>query len=221
MVSTELPSGKPPPHRAGGMPAASSPSVCGRKPSRSSLACTFRRDPDRQSARHLATRPRHAAAADAVIAEDTRVTKALLAHYGISTPLVAYHEHNADGGAPAPSGAPGRRRGAGAGLRRGHAACSDPGFKLVSEALAQGTQVASVAPAPPPCSPRWSSRGCRPIASSSRVFAAETGRPPHPHRRTAAIPARSSFSNRQGGSPKCWPTSPPPLVPARRQSRAN
>ena len=35
------------------------------------------------------------AAADAIIAEDTRVTKTLLAHYGIATPLVAYHEHNA------------------------------------------------------------------------------------------------------------------------------
>ena len=35
------------------------------------------------------------AAADAVVAEDTRVTKTLLAHYGISTPLIAYHEHNA------------------------------------------------------------------------------------------------------------------------------
>jgi 16S rRNA (cytidine1402-2'-O)-methyltransferase len=35
------------------------------------------------------------AAADAVVAEDTRVTRTLLAHYGISTPLVAYHEHNA------------------------------------------------------------------------------------------------------------------------------
>ena len=30
-----------------------------------------------------------------MIAEDTRVTKTLLAHYGIATPLVAYHEHNA------------------------------------------------------------------------------------------------------------------------------
>ena len=29
------------------------------------------------------------AAADAVIAEDTRVTKTLLAHYGITTPLMA------------------------------------------------------------------------------------------------------------------------------------
>src|SRR6476661_730916 len=36
------------------------------------------------------------AAADAVLAEDTRVTKTLLAHYGITTPLVAYHEHNAE-----------------------------------------------------------------------------------------------------------------------------
>ena len=34
------------------------------------------------------------AAADAVLAEDTRVTRTLLAHYGITTPLVAYHEHS-------------------------------------------------------------------------------------------------------------------------------
>jgi 16S rRNA (cytidine1402-2'-O)-methyltransferase len=36
------------------------------------------------------------AAADAILAEDTRVTKTLLAHYGITTPLVAYHEHSND-----------------------------------------------------------------------------------------------------------------------------
>ena len=36
------------------------------------------------------------AAADAVLAEDTRVTKTLLAHYGIATPLVAYHEHSSE-----------------------------------------------------------------------------------------------------------------------------
>src|ERR1700689_5461151 len=36
------------------------------------------------------------AAADAVVAEDTRVTTTLLAHYGIATPLIAYHEHNAE-----------------------------------------------------------------------------------------------------------------------------
>jgi 16S rRNA (cytidine1402-2'-O)-methyltransferase len=36
------------------------------------------------------------AAADAVLAEDTRVTRTLLAHYGITTPLLAYHEHSND-----------------------------------------------------------------------------------------------------------------------------
>ena len=36
------------------------------------------------------------AAADAVLAEDTRTSKTLLAHYGISTPLYPYHEHNAE-----------------------------------------------------------------------------------------------------------------------------
>src|SRR5215813_12467603 len=35
------------------------------------------------------------AAADAIVAEDMRVTKKLLAHYGIATPLIAYHDHNA------------------------------------------------------------------------------------------------------------------------------
>src|SRR5690606_8017655 len=36
------------------------------------------------------------AAADLVACEDTRVTRVLLARYGIATPLVAYHEHNAE-----------------------------------------------------------------------------------------------------------------------------
>ncbi|MCX8503002.1 MAG: 16S rRNA (cytidine(1402)-2'-O)-methyltransferase, partial [Beijerinckiaceae bacterium] len=35
------------------------------------------------------------AAANAVLAEDTRVSRTLLAHYGITTPLIPYHEHNA------------------------------------------------------------------------------------------------------------------------------
>ncbi|GLS42141.1 16S rRNA (cytidine(1402)-2'-O)-methyltransferase [Methylobacterium brachythecii] len=34
------------------------------------------------------------AAADTVLAEDTRVTRTLMMHYGITTPLVAYHEHS-------------------------------------------------------------------------------------------------------------------------------
>ena len=35
------------------------------------------------------------AGADAILAEDTRVTSKLLLHYGVTTPMIAYHEHNA------------------------------------------------------------------------------------------------------------------------------
>ncbi len=35
------------------------------------------------------------AAADVIACEDTRVTRKLLDHYGIATPLTPYHEHNA------------------------------------------------------------------------------------------------------------------------------
>jgi 16S rRNA (cytidine1402-2'-O)-methyltransferase len=84
------------------------------------------------------------AAADAVIAEDTRVTKVLLAHYGISTPLVPYHEHNAAVVRPHLLA----RLASGAALAlvsdAGTPLVSDPGFKLVSEALAQGTPVTAV-----------------------------------------------------------------------------
>ena len=84
------------------------------------------------------------AAADAVIAEDTRVTKTLLAHYGISTPLVAYHEHNARVMRPHLIA----RLEAGAALAlvsdAGTPLVSDPGFKLVQEAVDKGLAVTSV-----------------------------------------------------------------------------
>ena len=84
------------------------------------------------------------AAADAIVAEDTRVTKTLLAHYGIATPLVAYHEHNAAVMRPHLLA----RLAGGAALAlvsdAGTPLISDPGFKLVSEALAQNIEVVSV-----------------------------------------------------------------------------
>jgi 16S rRNA (cytidine1402-2'-O)-methyltransferase len=84
------------------------------------------------------------AAADAVVAEDTRVTKTLLAHYGIATPLVSYHEHNAAVMRPHLIA----RLEDGAALAlvsdAGTPLVSDPGFKLVSEALARNITVVSV-----------------------------------------------------------------------------
>ena len=84
------------------------------------------------------------AAADAVIAEDTRVSHNLLAHYGVTTPLVAYHEHNAAAVRPHLL----TRLAEGAALAlisdAGTPLVSDPGFKLVAEALAAGIAVTSV-----------------------------------------------------------------------------
>lgn len=84
------------------------------------------------------------AAAEAVIAEDTRVTKTLLAHYGIATPLVAYHEHNAHAMRPQLLA----RLSGGAALAlvsdAGTPLVSDPGFKLVADAVAAGVAVTSV-----------------------------------------------------------------------------
>ncbi|GJE25494.1 16S rRNA (cytidine(1402)-2'-O)-methyltransferase [Methylobacterium organophilum] len=84
------------------------------------------------------------AAADAVLAEDTRVTRTLLMHYGITTPLVAYHEH---------SNAAIRERmvlrlKAGEALAlvsdAGTPLVSDPGFKLVQAAIEAGIPVTPI-----------------------------------------------------------------------------
>lgn len=84
------------------------------------------------------------AAANAVLAEDTRVTKTLLAHYGISTPLIAYHEHNAERLRPDIL----KRLGEGQALAlvsdAGTPMVSDPGYKLAEDAIAAGIKVTAV-----------------------------------------------------------------------------
>lgn len=81
------------------------------------------------------------AAADAILAEDTRVTRVLLTHYGISTPLLAYHEHNE--GQMRPQVLARLARGEALALvsDAGTPLVSDPGFKLVEDCLAQGFSV--------------------------------------------------------------------------------
>eukprot|EP01037_Dinobryon_pediforme_P008183 gene8183-8267_t len=84
------------------------------------------------------------AAADVILAEDTRTTKVLLSHYGITTPLMAYHEHNAAQMRPQIL----------ARLQKGEALAlvsdagtplvSDPGFKLVGDVVGEGLSVVPV-----------------------------------------------------------------------------
>lgn len=84
------------------------------------------------------------AAADLILAEDTRVTKVLLAHYGISTPLSAYHEHNAAEMRPKVLA----RLRAGDRLAlvsdAGTPLVSDPGYRLVDDAVKEGFTVTGV-----------------------------------------------------------------------------
>lgn len=75
-----------------------------------------------------------------IAAEDTRTTRVLLQHYQITTPLTSYHEHNklsrldaifraledGDVALVSDAGTPG---------------VSDPGYELVSEAIARGIRV--------------------------------------------------------------------------------
>lgn len=111
---------------------------------------------------------------DAIAAEDTRRTRKLLAHFGVSTGLVAYHDHNearvsldivkriedgqdialvSDAGTPL---------------------VADPGYRLVSAAAARGIEIVAV-PGP------------------SAVVAALSvaGLPPHPFHFAGYLPRKS------------------------------
>jgi 16S rRNA (cytidine1402-2'-O)-methyltransferase len=84
------------------------------------------------------------AAADLIACEDTRVTRKLIDHYGITTPLTPYHEHNAAQARPKLLA----RLAAGAAVAlvsdAGTPLISDPGFKLAREASAAGHTVTAL-----------------------------------------------------------------------------
>src|SRR5262244_1305686 len=84
------------------------------------------------------------AAADLIACEDTRVTRKLLEHYGITTPLAPYHEHNAAEARPKLVA----RLAGGAAIAlvsdAGTPLVSDPGFKLVRAAREAGHAVTAL-----------------------------------------------------------------------------
>ena len=81
------------------------------------------------------------AAVDLILCEDTRVTRKLTSHYGVSTPLNAYHEHNAAEMRPKVLA----RLAAGERIAlvsdAGTPLVSDPGYKLVRDAIEAGAAV--------------------------------------------------------------------------------
>jgi len=84
------------------------------------------------------------AGAELIACEDTRVTRKLIEHYGITTPLTPYHEHNAAQARPKILA----RLAAGAAVAlvsdAGTPLISDPGFKLAREAGAAGYAVTAL-----------------------------------------------------------------------------
>lgn len=84
------------------------------------------------------------AGADVIACEDTRITRRLLDHYGIATPLTPYHEHNAADARPKILA----RLAAGERVAlvsdAGTPLISDPGFKLLREASEAGHAVTAV-----------------------------------------------------------------------------
>jgi len=84
------------------------------------------------------------AGCDVIAAEDTRVSAKLLAIHGLSRPLTPYNDHN--GARERPKLLDRLKHGARVALisDAGTPLISDPGFKLVREALAEGIQVHAI-----------------------------------------------------------------------------
>ena len=78
---------------------------------------------------------------DVIAAEDTRVTSKLLAIHGISRPMVAYNDHNAPEMRPRLIGRMAHGEAVALVSDAGTPLVSDPGYKLVREAVAQGSAV--------------------------------------------------------------------------------
>ena len=161
------------------------------------------------------------AAADAILAEDTRVSRTLLSRYGIETPLSPYHEHNAAQARPRAI----RRIAEGQAL----ALISDAGTPLSQIPAiswsARRSPPASPSPRPPAPRRRWrpsASPACRPTVSFSRASCRRKARRgANASMRWPASPAPSSFMKPRAGSPKRWRTSSSNSGPARRRWRAN
>ena len=84
------------------------------------------------------------AAADILACEDTRVSRVLLSRYGIRRRTTAYHEHNAAEAGPKLIAALEEGRSVALISDAGTPLVSDPGYRLVGEALEKGLRVVPI-----------------------------------------------------------------------------
>lgn len=84
------------------------------------------------------------AACDRIACEDTRRTATLLRHYGIDTPLLSYHEHNAERQRPKLLSMLAAGERIALVTDAGTPLISDPGFRLASDVAAAGHDIVPV-----------------------------------------------------------------------------
>lgn len=84
------------------------------------------------------------AGADAILAEDTRVTTKLLTHYGVVTPMIPYHDHNAARMRPQILDRLAQGQAVALVSDAGTPLISDPGYKLVADAVEAGASVFAI-----------------------------------------------------------------------------
>ncbi len=84
------------------------------------------------------------AAADVIACEDTRITSRLTQRYGIATPLLAYHEHNAARQRPRLLAMLAEGKAVALVSDAGTPLVSDPGYRLVTEAIAAGQAIVPI-----------------------------------------------------------------------------
>ena len=81
---------------------------------------------------------------DIIAAEDTRVTRKLLSHYDIHTPMIAYHQHSQGKRAEEILGALQEGKNVALVSDAGTPGISDPGHELIALCIAEGVPVESV-----------------------------------------------------------------------------
>ena len=133
------------------------------------------------------------AAADLVLAEDTRVASKLLGAYGLSAKLERYDEHGAERTRPKAMAALAEGKAVALVSDAGTPLVSDPGYKLVREAAAEGYPVFPI-PGASALLPGCRRPAYRPTGSCSRFPAGRRAR--SKNRRRSAPPWSSSRAAR-------------------------
>lgn len=119
--------------------------------------------------------------ADLIAAEDTRHSRTLLAHYGITTPMTACHEHNEENRANALTRHLAQGKTIALISDAGTPLISDPGYKLVRQAARQDIPVVPV----PGCNAAVTGLSAAGLPTDTFLFC---GFPPKkPGRRTTAL----------------------------------